>query len=88
MGKCDSAFPHNKQMNMNEYIKQNGKVILSGDNISIPMIFHNLSGANIKETDYIDYIRYIAIPEMGFTSGRIEYWQGNELKAAGEIPKV
>lgn len=34
---------------------------------------------------YSDYIRYIAIPYMGFTYGKIEYYSDGILVATGEI---
>lgn len=60
-------------------IKQNGKIILSStDNGSIPMIFRNLIGLNITGEQYIQYLKNIAFTEMGFKSGRIEYWRNDK----------
>ena len=72
-----------------DYIKQNGKIILSSsDNSSIPMIFRNLIGLNIKDKQYIQYLLNIAFPEMGFKPGRIEYWRNDKLISIGNIPNI
>ena len=56
---------------MRDEIRQNGKVVLkSEDGVSIPMFFNNLCGKNFSGTQYRDYIRNIALGEMGFKSGR------------------
>ncbi len=70
-------------------IKQNGKIILSStDNGSIPMIFRNLIGLNIKGEQYIQYLQNIVFTEMGFSSGRIEYWRNDKLISIGYIPNI
>ena len=47
-------------------IRQNGKTVLySEDGISIPMFFNNLTGKNFSGKEYEDYIRHIALREMG-----------------------
>ncbi len=70
-------------------IKQNGKIILSStDNGSLPMIFRNLIGLNIKGEQYIQYLKNIAFTEMGFKSGRIEYWRNDKLISVGTIPNI
>ena len=57
-----------------EEIRQNGKIILhSDDGISIKMIFKNLTGKNFQGQKYAEYIRHIAIGEMGFSPGIIEH---------------
>lgn len=49
---------------MLDEIRQNGKVVLSGeDGFSIPMFFNNLCGKNFSGENYRDYIRYIAFGE-------------------------
>ena len=49
-----------------ETIRQNEKIILhSNDGISIKMIFRNLTGKNFQGQKYLEYIRYIAIINMG-----------------------
>lgn len=59
---------------MKREIGQNGKTVLhSGDGCSIPVIFNNLVGKNFKGREYSDYISFVAIPDMGFTYGKIEY---------------
>ena len=49
------------------------------------MIFNNLVGKNLKGREYSDYIAFVAIPDMGFTYGKIEYYSDGNLIAAGEI---
>ena len=72
-----------------DYIKQNGKIILSSnDNSSIPMIFRNLIGLNIKGEQYIQYLQNIVFAEMGFIPGRIEYWRNDKLISVGTIPNI
>ena len=70
-------------------IKQNGITILSStDNGSIPMIFRNLIGLNIKGEQYIQYLHNIVFAEMEFNPGRIEYWRNDKLISAGTIPNI
>ena len=49
------------------------------------MIFNNLVGKNLKGREYSDYIVFVAIPDMGFTYGKIEYYSDGNLIATGEI---
>ena len=57
-----------------EAIRQNGKIILHGnDGISIKMIFKKLTGRNFQGQEYVEYIRHIAIGDMGFSTGIIEH---------------
>lgn len=71
---------------MKEEIKQDGITILhSEDGCTIPVIFNNLTGKNCKGKEYQNYIRYVAIPDMGFTYGQIEYYSDGILLATGEI---
>lgn len=71
---------------MKEEIKQNDITILhSEDSCSIPVIFNNLTGKNFKGQEYQNYIRYVAIPCMGFAYGKIEYYSDGILVATGEI---
>lgn len=57
---------------MKQEIRQNGKTVLySEDGHSIPMIFNNLVGKNLKGREYSDYIAFVAIPDMGFTYGKM-----------------
>ena len=44
-------------------------ILWSDDNISISMIFNNLTGQNFKADEYKAYIRNIAFGEMGFVPG-------------------
>ncbi|MBC5609116.1 hypothetical protein NXW19_26960 [Bacteroides ovatus] len=72
-----------------ETIRQNGKIILhSSDRTSIRMIFKNLTGRNFQGQEYADYIRYIAIWDMGFSPGVIEHCRDSEVIGKGEIPNV
>ena len=71
---------------MKREIRQNGRTVLhSEDGCSIPMIFNNLVGKNLKGREYSDYIAFVAIPDMGFTYGKIEYYSDGNLIATGEI---
>ena len=71
---------------MKREIRQNGRTVLhSEDGCSIPMIFTNLVGKNLKGREYSDYIAFVAIPDMGFTYGKIEYYSDGNLIATGEI---
>ena len=55
---------------MVEEIRQDGKVILSSEDVfSVPMIFNNLCGKNFIGKEYKDYIRHIAFEEMGLKPG-------------------
>ncbi len=74
---------------MKEEIRQNGKVVLSSeDGVSIPMLFNNLCGKNFSGGKYQNYIRYVALGDMGFKSGIIEYFRDGVLQKTGEIPKL
>lgn len=56
---------------MKREIRQNGRTVLhSEDGCSIPMIFNNLVGKNLKGREYSDYIAFVAIPDMGLPTGR------------------
>ena len=72
-----------------ETIRQNGKIILhSNDKTSIKMIFRNLTGRNFQGQEYVEYIRHIAIGEMGFSPGIIEHCRDGEVIGKGKIPNV
>lgn len=58
------------------------------DGVSIPMFFNNLCGKNFSGTQYRDYIRNIALGEMGFKPGRIEFYRDGVLQRTGEIPEA
>ena len=78
-----------KQVLIMESIKQDGKIILHGnDGISIKMIFKNLTGKNFQGREYADYIRHIAIGSMGFTPGSIELCRNGDVTDTGTIPNV
>lgn len=72
-----------------EEIRQGQKTILwSDDNISISMIFNNLTGQNFKVDEYKAYIRNIAFVEMEFVPSTIELYKGGILIASGIIPAL
>ena len=72
-----------------EEIRQNGKIILySDDGTSIRMIFKNLTGRNFQGQEYAEYIRHIAIGEMGCLPGIIEHCRNGEVIGKGKIPNV
>ena len=72
-----------------ETIRQNGKTILySNDGISIKMVFKNLTGRNFQGQEYTDYIRHIAIRDMGFSPSIIEHCKDDEVIGKGTIPNV
>ena len=73
------------QMNKGGTTEGYAFVLYSGDGHSIPMIFNNLVGKNLKGREYSDYIAFVAIPDMGFTYGKIEYYSDGNLIATGEI---
>lgn len=57
-----------------EAIRQNGEIILySDDGIGMKMIFRNLTSRNFQGQEYVEYIQHIAIGDMGFSPGIIEY---------------
>lgn len=73
---------------MKEEIRQDGKTVLSSeDGFSMPMFFNNLCGKNFSGEEYRDYIRYIALEEMGFQPGEIELYRNGERVGTGTIPK-
>ena len=72
-----------------ETIRQNGKIILySDDGTGIKMIFKNLTGRNFQGQEYVEYIRHIAIGNMGFSPGIIEHCRDGEVIGKGTIPNV
>lgn len=73
---------------MKEEIRQNGSVMLSSSSEhAIPVIFNNLCGKNFSGEEYRNYIRYIALGEMGFKPGTIELYRNNVLLRIGTIPQ-
>ena len=72
-----------------ETIRQNGKIILhSDDGTGIKMIFRNLTGKNFQGQEYVEYIRHIAIGDMGFSPGIIEHCRNGEVIGKEIIPNV
>ena len=57
---------------MKQEIRQNGKTVLySEDGCSIPMIFNNLVGKNLKGREYSDYIALVGhFPTWDLPTGR------------------
>lgn len=74
---------------MKDEIRQNGQVILSSDDgISIPMIYNNLVSVNMQGTEYRDYLKHVAMEDMGFEPGRIEYFRDEVFYKSCTIPDV
>ena len=74
---------------MLDEIRQNGKTVLSGeDGFSIPMFFNNLCGKNFSGEKYRDYIRNIALGEMGFKPGEVSLYRDGKQVGTGIIPKL
>ena len=74
---------------MKDEIRQNGQVILSSDDgISIPVIYNNLVGVNMQGTEYRDYLKHVAMEDMGFEPGRIEYFRDEVFYKSCTIPDV
>lgn len=74
---------------MTEEIRQNGKTILSSDDgCSIPVIFNNLIGRNMKQDEYKIYLCCVAFRDMGFSAGTIEYYQNGKLLRSSIIPRL
>ena len=53
---------------------------------AIKMIFKNLTGRNFQGQEYVEYIRHIAIGDMGFSPGIIEHCKDDEVIGKGTIP--
>lgn len=74
---------------MTEEIRQKGKSIHSSyDGCSIPVIFNNLIGRNMKRDEYKIYLRCAAFKNMGFSAGTIDYYQNGSLLKSGVIPSL
>lgn len=74
---------------MKEEIKQNGRTVLSStDDFSMSMFFNNLCGKNFSGEKYRDYIRDIALGEMGFMPGEISLYRDGKQVRTGIIPKL
>ena len=72
---------------MVEEIRQNGKVILSSEDVfSIPMIFKNLCGKNFSGKEYKDYIKHIVFRDMGLKPGVVSHYRDGVLCKNGTIP--
>ncbi len=52
------------------------------------MIFRNLTGKNFQGQENVEYIRHIAIGDMGFSPGIIEHRRDGEVIGKGTIPNV
>ncbi len=74
---------------MKEEIKQNSRTVLSStDGFSMSMFFNNLCGKNFSGEKYRDYIRNIALGEMGFKPGEISLYRDGKQVRTGIIPKL
>lgn len=74
---------------MKEEIRQNDKTVLSStDGFSMPMFFNNLCGKNFSGKEYRDYIRNVALGEMGFKPGEISLYRDGKQVGTGIIPKL
>ncbi|WP_300910804.1 hypothetical protein [uncultured Bacteroides sp.] len=72
---------------MKDEIRQNGITVLSStDGFSMPMFFNNLCGKNFSGKEYRDYIRNIALGEMGFKPGEISLYRNGKQVRTGIIP--
>ncbi len=72
---------------MKEEIKQNGKVLLSsGDGVSVPMIFNNLSGRNFSGSRYRNYLATVR-QQFGVSAGMIEFYRDGVLVETATIPE-
>ena len=86
---CQSSIVFTKTSLIMETIRQNGKIILhSDDGTGIKMIFRNLTGKNFQGQEYVEYIRHIAIGDMGFSPGIIEHCRNGEVVGKGTILNV
>lgn len=52
------------------------------------MFFNNLCGKNFSGEKYRDYIRDIALGEMGFKPGEISLYRDGKQVRTGIIPKL
>ena len=52
------------------------------------MIFKNLTDRNFQGQEYMEYIRHIAIGDMGLSPGIIEHCRDGEIIGKGTIPNV
>lgn len=74
---------------MKDEIRQAGKTVLeSEDGVSIPMFFNNLCGKNFSGNEYRNYIKNIALGQMGFKPGVIEFYRDGVRQRTGEIPRL
>jgi hypothetical protein len=72
--------------NLDYTIKQDGITILSGDEVSMMMIFRNLTGENFKDEPeaYNQYKRYVK--DQGFNLKRgFRLYHNDEFMAAGKF---
>ena len=78
---------------MTDEIRQDGKTVLKSEDGLIPMFFNNLYGKNLSGNEYRNYIKYIALGEMGFKPGHIEFYRtgmakdGRNPEALNRSPK-
>ena len=73
---------------MKDEIKRNGKVLLSsGDGVSVPMIFNNLSGKNFLGGKYREYLKIVR-REFDVSAGTIELYRDGVLIETATIPEI
>lgn len=78
-----------QQKAVTEEIRQDGKVLISSaDGISTRIIFNNIVGTGLGRDIHERYIRHIAMDELGFVPGEIEYWRDGEMVRTHFIPNV
>lgn len=74
---------------MKDEIRQKGRVILSSDDgVSIPMIYNNLIGVNMQGDEYRDYMKHVAMDDMEFEPGRIDFFRDGALYKSCVIPDI
>lgn len=72
---------------MKDEIIQDGRCVLSStDGISIPMIYKNLSGRNLPETEYRIYMQDIAFGDFGLKPGIIRWFRNGNVVNETRIP--
>jgi len=70
---------------MNEsQIRQNGKIFLSGDQISIHIIFNNMTGVNLSGAEYTQYKNFIQ-SQGADLSATVELYDNGVLVDTGAI---
>ena len=71
-------------MNNESQIRQNGKVLLSGDTTSIHIIFNNITGANFRGAEYEQYKKFIQSQGVDL-SVSVELYENGVFAKTGNI---